>query len=323
MLTRPEVLFHEVFQLQPPDVRLKLRGRLDLATLPPPGASFLTGVREALNESLRNEKQNVSAHVEHPPFHFDYIDSDIPAALSFRYEGYSFIGISLPLFHALWDSCVALNKSNGVAALLEIPLPPEPEEAILTVMFQTQLALIRTHEYTHHVHGHFKGASKLEGQAFELDADGYGVFHVLAHLIKGPRRAQATELLGCADKPAEIQDVVLFHSFVMAMTALLLVLPRASVNLSTVYGESHPPKAARLNGIMRSAMSWCEQNRPALVTAMSKNTFQTITIIVARAMSEINVNCDWSEETSFLKSENGSQYSKELWSRYRSHVQSL
>jgi hypothetical protein len=56
------------------------------------------------------------------------------------------------LINVLWDACVELSKSNIVGALLEVPETPEREEAILIVMFQTQLTFVVTRECTHHVH---------------------------------------------------------------------------------------------------------------------------------------------------------------------------
>ncbi len=88
----PEVLFHRYFQnpARHPDNRRAYRGKQDLDTLPQPLAAFLSDVQNALNEALRNEKQNVLEHVNHPPFHFDYIDSDVSNALAFGVPDYSF-----------------------------------------------------------------------------------------------------------------------------------------------------------------------------------------------------------------------------------------
>ena len=152
----PEVLFHRYFQHpdRNPSDRLAYRGKQDLDALPPALASFLADVQNVLNEALSNEKQNVPEQVNHPPFHFDYIDSMVSNALAFRVSDYSFIGITMPLINVLWDVCVELNKSSAAASLLKVPLTSEHDEAILTVMFQTQLTFVVAHEYRH-VHGQF------------------------------------------------------------------------------------------------------------------------------------------------------------------------
>jgi hypothetical protein len=341
MAESPEIVFHRYFQnpSRHPDNRRAYRGKQDVDALPTALASFLRDIQDALNEALRNEKQNIAEHVKHPPFHFDYIEATVPNALAFRFADYSFIGMTMPLVDRLWDSCTELGKSNAVGGLLEVLRTPESEEAILTVMFQTQLIFVVTHEYTHHVHGHFSqnapgstffneilsngDAGKIEEQAFEVDADGYAVYHVLSHLITGPRREQAAELLGCTQAQPERQDEILFYSFVMAIAAFLFILPPTSVDASTIYNRSHPPPAARMSEIMHSAIGWCKQNRPALVAVMTLDKFQTLTTVVSAALSGMNGGTDWSGQTAFLKSENGSEYSTELRAHVRKHIKSL
>jgi len=114
----------------------------------------LTSIQEALNEALRNEKKNVPEHVSHPPFHFDYVDSIVPNALAFRFEDWSFIGITMALVDMLWDTCARLSRSEAVAALLGIPVTPEQHDSIHALLFPIQLTFVVSHEYTHHVHGH-------------------------------------------------------------------------------------------------------------------------------------------------------------------------
>src|ERR1700740_743016 len=154
--TPPEVLFDRYFRSDEchRDNRCHYKGKQNLSNLSPQLASFLTDIQAALNESLNNEKQNVRGHVEHPPFHFDYVISAIPNAIAFAFADVSFIGITMPLINTLWDACVELSKSGGIRALLRVPETTEAEEAILTVMFQTQLIFVVLHEWTHHVHGH-------------------------------------------------------------------------------------------------------------------------------------------------------------------------
>src|SRR2546425_2300343 len=132
-------------------------------------------------------------------------------ALAFRFEDWSFIGITMALVDMLWDTCARLSRSEAVAALLGIPATPEQHDSIHALLFPIQLTLVVSHEYTHHVHGHVLQSAldstfsneivdshdggNLEVQALEIDADGYAVYHVLAHLIDGERRSEAVRLL--------------------------------------------------------------------------------------------------------------------------------
>jgi hypothetical protein len=342
MTTPPEILFDRYFRgpALPSKDRERYKGKLDLGELQkanPPLAAFLGDIQHTLNEALSNEKRNVPEHVDHPPFHFDYIESIVPNALAFRDGDYSFIGLTLPLISRLWDSCVALSQSAAVVALLETPGTPEREEAILTVMCQTQLSFVVAHEYTHHVHGHLSQRTpgsevfdevvsdhgkigNLEMQAFEIDADGYAVYHVLAHLVTGPRREQAIALLGCAHAPASMQDEILFSSFVMAIGAFLLFA--SPVDVAKIYAHTHPPPAARMDRIMHQAIQWCKQNDRSTVAAyMTKERFQTIMVVVERALG--NPEHDWGAQTAFLKSEDGLKYLKALHTLVKAHVMSL
>jgi hypothetical protein len=341
MPTPPEILFHRYFQdpARHPDDRRVYKGKLDLDKLPKPLAQFLRDVQEALNATLEDEKQGVLEHVNHPPFYFDYIDAEVPNALAFPVPDWSFIGVTMPLVNTLWFGCEALGKSQAIAALLEIQPTPENEEAILTVMFQTQLAFVLGHEYTHHVHGHLSqraagpgesffnevlsgAVGRLEDQALELDADCYSVYHVLAHMLGGPRRKLAVEMLGCDAAQPSVQDEILFSSFVIAVGAFFHVLPPLSI--IGVHNRTHPLQSVRLSWVMSSALTWCRQNdREPLAAYMTKERFNTIMHVVERALLGITGGHDWRAQLSFVHSEQGSNYSKRLSELVEAHVQGL
>ncbi|MGA9569232.1 MAG: M48 family metalloprotease [Candidatus Acidiferrales bacterium] len=310
-----------------------------MSTLPPTFAPLLASIKNALNDALRNEKQNVSEHVTHPPFEFDYIDSATPNAYAVSIGGRSFIGVTLPLVRVLWDTCTRLSESPALIAFLGVPILPDSRDVIHAVMFQTQLAFVVAHEYTHHVHGHqpqsaaaptpfseiliSNNAGSLESQAFEIDADGYAVYHVLAHLIQGALRSIATDSLGCKEWEEAKQDEVLFSLFVVAIGGFLFVVPPIPLDPSTIYTLSHPPQAARMNWIMYNAIGWCKQNRPALEARMRQDRFQMLMRIAAGATWGMNGGKDWSEQTTFLQSESGSEYMKKLDAKVKEHILSL
>jgi hypothetical protein len=132
-----------------PDRRREYKGKQDLDALGSPVGEFLTGLQAALNESLRLEKQDVPEHVEHPPFHLDYIDSSVRNAIAFCFEGFSFIGITIPLIYSLWDACIRLSSAERIAELLNVSQTPEQIEALHSVFFRIQLFFVVSHEYTH------------------------------------------------------------------------------------------------------------------------------------------------------------------------------
>jgi hypothetical protein len=155
MATSPDILLHRFFQtLTSPKDRQNHRGKHDLSGIDPSFQELLLAVQVVINSNFQNEKPGVASHVEHPPFHFDYIDSTIENAVAFRYEGYSFIGLTIRLFFRFWDISDHLGNSPLMAELIAI----EPEVAcsgvLRVVLFRTLYSFVVAHEFTHHVHGH-------------------------------------------------------------------------------------------------------------------------------------------------------------------------
>jgi hypothetical protein len=86
---------------------------------------WLSKIQGWFNESL-NQEQDIPDHVEHPPFHLDYIDdSGVPNAIAFRSDGYSFIGITMTLISTLWEVCIRLSRSDTIVALIGVGQPLE------------------------------------------------------------------------------------------------------------------------------------------------------------------------------------------------------
>src|SRR5882762_3164679 len=192
-----EVVFDRFFRsewLSPKD-RQNYRGKADLSALDPSLRSLLLKMQAVLNEGLRDEKRDVKGHVEHSPFYLDYVESTIPNALAFRHECFSFIGITIPLVVALWESCTRLSRSEAIVTELGVVVPSESVDQLHVLLFGSQLGFVVVHEFTHHVHGHIPaigldaeflneilGAAELgnlEKQAQEVDSDGYAVYYVL------------------------------------------------------------------------------------------------------------------------------------------------
>ncbi|MGA2741436.1 MAG: hypothetical protein ABSG65_28880 [Bryobacteraceae bacterium] len=141
MTLPPEVLFHRYFQELGPWERRKYHGKHDLRGLEPL-EQLLIGIQDALNEGL-NEEHRDPQHSDCRPFHFDYIDSTVQNARAFRYGSYFFIGITIPLVHALWSSCHLLSRSDLIASALGVRLKGEERDGLRTVSFRTTLSFWR------------------------------------------------------------------------------------------------------------------------------------------------------------------------------------
>lgn len=330
----PEVLFHRFFQNRPRLQKQGYRGKIDLvgaaSRLPLPG-SFLGALQDALNAALANENTGIAEHVEHGPFHFDYVDSDEANALAFCSDGYSFIGATVPLLLKLWESSVHVSRSTPVAAAFGGHLHGgdlTAEERIQVVCFRLQLFFIALHEYTHVVHGHVAmqvsttgaareitgtGQGSLECQAREADADGYAVYFMLANIIDSrEERAHLLDILGQTAEPLVVQDQLLLSSFIVAVATFFLLRSPGELSESNVYEMSHPPPAARISCVMKAAHAWCLQKRPELARWMTPGRFQQLMNDVATARLGMTDALNWSAQIAFLRTDPGRRYFQSL-----------
>jgi hypothetical protein len=340
MSTPPEVLFDRYFRgLNSAEDRKLYRGKKDLDSLSDPVLRlWLSKIQGWFNESL-NQEQDIPDHVEHPPFHLDYIDdSGVPNAIAFRSDGYSFIGITMTLISTLWEVCIRLSRSDTIVALIGVGQPLEECGPVHVLLSQIQHRFIIAHEYTHHVHGHLSpegtGSAffneivngekgKIEEQTFEYAADAYAVVQVLNNLIDCNWRQQAVMLLNLDTQSTNIQDQALFSCFVVAIGGYLFSRPPDVVDSSNIHKLEHPPQAARMDHIMRQAVKWSKASHPGLTAHITPDRFQSLMNAVGAATSEMNGGKDWSVQTAFLQSDAGCAYLKKLDESVQTFIQSL
>jgi hypothetical protein len=338
MAAAPDVLFHRYFQQLPAYRRAIYRGKQDLNLIEPPLQDLLRALQDNLNEALRNERQNVPEHVPHPPFHMDFIDSDDANAMAFTEGNYSFIGITVALIRRIWDICLPLVRATQIGILLGLPLDTEERRTRLhAVLFRLQLNFVATHEYTHHVHGHTAGSTvdsrfaseinaveengDMETQVFELDADTYGIYQVLANLYNA-ERPYAAELLGFDGADADRENKKLFACFVIAVGSFLFVRTSTVLTPENIYTLSHPAQATRMDFIMRQAVSWCRMHQPALAEWMNPEVFDQIMSTVDVVMPGTGGQ-GWAAQNTFLQTEVGDAYMKRLARDLATYIQNL
>jgi hypothetical protein len=337
MMTRgPEEIFDEAFANCNPEDQKHYKGRHDLSGLPPEVQRQLRLIQAVFNGSLQNEKF-VPEHVTHPPFHVDYVKSDVQNALAFRYDGYSFIGITVPLIYAVSHVCLGLSKSPTVSALLRVQLSDEDYNKLHAALFFNLVAFIVAHEFTHHVHGHVCTGvgtvfaneildtarnGNLRWQIQEVAADGYSIYHVLANLFAGGR-ATAVTALGLESEDPGVRDEVLLSLVVIAVGAYLFVRPLPTLNEINVYAATHPPQAARMDCIMQEAMNWCGQNKPPLQSWMTPPRFQELMDAATEATLGMSGAQVAGGQAAFLQSEAGKKYRRALADGVNAYKQAL
>jgi hypothetical protein len=287
--------------------------------------AFLEGVCNTLTEALNNEKHNVPGHVPHPPFQCVFSESDEPQAKAMLMAGVSVICITKGMLGLAWTTCDLLSKSEHVIQLFN----HAPTNHIHAALFQTQLSFILCHEYAHDVHGHLGHISlgiedgDIQTQLFEVDADCYAIYFVLAFLIKGAGRAGAVERLNCADANSDAQDEALIASFVLATGSFLYAAPPVPLDTARIFQQRYPPLAARMNWITHSAIDWCDQNKPHLKEWMTLDKWRALMLFAANAVSEPNGGAHWGHQVSFLTSEKGAEYVRIVSARFEEYRRSL
>jgi hypothetical protein len=331
MPTPPEVLFDRFFRHRSHLIKDGYRGKVDLdrlvGTIFP--VSLLDDLQVMLNTALLHENKDIPGHVDHDPFHFDYLDSDEPNAVAFCTEGYSFIGITMPLVEQLWRAGTRLSVSRELQSLLRMQLTADQVAAMTAsqrlevLAFRLQLFFVVLHEFAHVVHGHvqrgqesafsneilIRGDGNIEQQARESDADGYAIYFLLANVFDGSQeRAHLLGIAGQEHASQAAQDESLLSAFIMAAAAFMFIQPPQTLTEQDVRKRTHPLHAARLALMMKAANAWCLQNRPALAAWMTREQFQTVTRPVAAAIWGPEGSDKWSEQIAFLFSDAGKKY---------------
>ncbi|WP_263356646.1 hypothetical protein [Acidicapsa ligni] len=326
MSTPPEVLFDRYFHAQTPSMQQIYQGKDDLECLEIPGLKeILLRLQQGLNFALANERE-VPEHRSHPPFHFDYIRSSLSNAIAFRHDGYSFIGVTIPLIETLMTLCGRLSRSIDLLSLLGLDAAEDISDGLGLVLFHIAIFFIVSHEYTHIVHGHsvmgFEGstlrheihddgyAGGLSEQALEADADSYAIYHIMGNWIAGVERSEGLTVLNRNTISLADQDDLLFSLVVVAIGAYFMLRPVPQLDAESVYKLSHPPQAARLNSLMDTAIAWCRQNRGDLAQRMTEQWFNRLLSHVASAIWEANDSRhqNWMQQVDFLRSADGAEY---------------
>jgi hypothetical protein len=274
------------------------------------------------------ESANASDGVPHPPLHFDYVDAKEQNAIAFQHDNCAFILVTLPMMGLMQQTAQRLGSSAAIAHLLSLaPFNAQISATLADALFSTQLSFLASHEYTHHVHEHVKPASgaelaiqkeisgtgtgRLEQQAQEAAADSYAVYMVLANLFAGDGREIAVKALSSKGNSSTM-DEDLLALFTFAVGGFFCAFPPVAISSSTVYGRSHPPEDVRMNYVMHSLSSWCNQSRPALETWMNLSRYQAHIRAVVEAVRGAIGLPGWDAQLIFLLSAPGKEYLKQL-----------
>ena len=310
------------------------RGKLNLDSVSPSLRSLLCVIQETVNEALRLEGRNASGGVEHPPFHFDYLEVSDGAknAHAFQHENFSFIVFTLPLVEAIWHISHRLSKSSEFSKILHLDSAAVNSEALHGLLTQIQLFFLVSHEYTHHIHQHCaEGANEATGvwtefvnetacgsiksQAQELAADGYATLLVLTFLLRGERRHSALEVLGKVGLLGTDGDELLLTCFLVAVLASFCAFWAKDIDIASVYHFRHPPPPVRIGYTIQFAKMWCDQNGSVLESWFSPERMQQQFLAAAEPVGE-STKLTWDNLISLLNSAEYVQYDQQLFEMF-------
>jgi hypothetical protein len=333
VLTPPDVAFDRYLRGLNPKQQRIYEGRFDLEQLVSgPFKELLLRLQNGLNLALANER-SVPEHKDHPPFHVDYIRSTQANALAFRHDGYSFIGLTIPLVNESAELCRRLCNSIDLLDALGLSPTAETSEALGTILLKILLFFVVSHEYTHIVHGHPLSeatdsepineiltdgqTASLDEQTLEADADSYAIYHIMWNWIGGVERSPTLSSLAADNASPSEQDALLFGCIVVAIGAYFVLRPVPQLNAKNVYELGHPPHPLRLNSLMETAIAWCKQNRPDLENSMKPDRFNSLLSIVAGLVWEYDEDKtqNWKSQVAFLQTRDGASYVAELRKR--------
>lgn len=331
MGTPPEVLFDRFFRSRRHLLDEGLLGKVDLDRLTPTTfpIHLLFDLQAMMNNALLVENSNIPGHVDHDPFHFDYLNANEPNAIAFRADRYSFIGITIQLVDQLWAAGTRLSAVPELQVLMRME-PTDADRADMTaaerlqvVLFRLQFFFVVLHEFSHIVHGHIqqdddspfaseivpRNGGSIEMQGRESDADGYAIYFLLANVFDGSQeRRHLLRLLGKDQLPDADQDGVLFAGFVMAAAAFIFAQKPQSFDGHDLFARTHPLQVVRLRLMMKAAHAWCEQNRPALCPRTRGRQFHELIRRLAHAICGPSGQARWDEQLQFIRSDEGQQY---------------
>lgn len=239
--------------------------------------------------------------------------------------------MTLPIVELIFEISQQLSRIAGITRFLLLNPESINPDVLHGLLFQIQMNFLVSHEYTHHVHRHCVQASALtqlhnelpigrgyggiDPQAQELDADGYAVMLVLAHLLRGERRTSALEALGQGGLPTLAGDEVLLLCFLLTAFAYFCSFWRAEASIISLYDLTHLPPPIRIKYVIEVAKMWCSVNDSLPTTWFDPARLQRL-FSAAAEIIDATTKQTWRQQISVLRSREGDEYDGRLYARF-------
>jgi hypothetical protein len=292
-------------------------------------AEAFKGVRAEINGRFATNAVDIVAPTGEVHIHMDYIASLEVNAFAFQFEGWYFIGITEGMLALFAKSCSDLWRLNLLDGLLGVKLTNAKKDLIFQFLLLLELQYISNHELGHLFHGHCADLSSgryraefdaqtlaaesigMEGQAKELEADGYAVNLLLKNLLQSPSGTFIHQRLGSTLPEREI----VLTLFVLSMAAVLYYLePPAKFDPARVKRAGHSDGMVRMNILLGEVQGWCADN-VSWPNAISLEHFQRMMSLITTAASKPAHEAIWTEQGAYLLTEEGKTYLTDIYKR--------
>jgi hypothetical protein len=303
--------------------------KLDIEKVEPPSLrKTLYALQYVTNEDLRMENSNASGGVEHPPFHFDYLEAPIKNALAIPLESYWFIVVGLPMVEAVLDISRRLGESQAVLRLLRLDTAVFIPDVFQDYLSQIQISFLTAHEYAHLIHGHvgnrdFNGvwtelapatpSGNLDLQAEELIADGYAAYLGLAFLLRSELRERIVIHLGQREKPSSDCNELIMSCFFLAVMAYFRTIWPESIK-APFEVLKHPPAPVRIDYLIQVVKMWCGQFGCVAQSWLDSPHLNDLFHVAAGEVDSVTRQ-GWDAQISLLSGEAGIQYRNLLFEK--------
>lgn len=294
---------------------------LDLATA-------FADIKAEINNRFKTNAAGIVAPEGPVRIHMDYIASSMVNAFAFYFEGWYFIGITDGMLELFAKSCKALWGLNGLAVLLGIDPVREKRDIIFQFALLLELQYISNHELGHLFHGHCAGLREgryraefdvatlvansvgMEGQARELEADGYAINLLLKNLLQSDsgafmhRRVQSTK---------SVREFVV-TLFLLSLAATLYHVKSAPFDATKVRSDDHSDGLIRMNILLGEILGWCADNID-WKDAISQDDFQRIMELIVTVVSNPMQEQIWGDQGAYLLTKEGKEYLSDIYKR--------
>lgn len=291
-------------------------------------ATAFVDIKAGINNRFETNALGIVAPEGPVRIHMDYIASSMVNAFAFYFEGWYFIGITDGMLELFVKSCTALCRLEPLAELLGIDWALEKRNSVFQFVLLLELQYISNHELGHMFHGHCAGLREgryraefdvvtliansigMEGQARELEADGYAINLLLKNLLQGDigpfmhRRVQSTK---------SVREFVV-TLFLLSLAVTLYHLKPSTFAAAKVRGDEHSDGLIRMNILLGEILGWCADNIE-WKDAISRDDFQRIMELIVTAVSNPMQEQIWRDQGVYLITDEGREYLKDIYKR--------